>query len=73
MSDCSLALEAEPRTPSKVTEPNVTNMSMIASERPMSPTRLTTNAFFDATAADSLKNQKPMSRYDARPTPSQPT
>ncbi len=38
----------------------------------MSPTRFTTNAFFAATAADVLCCQKPMSRYDARPTPSQP-
>ena len=39
---------------------------------PMSPTRLTTNAFLAAAAADGLCCQKPISRYDARPTPSQP-
>ena len=39
----------------------------------MSPTRLTTNAFFAAVAADGLYCQNPMSRYEARPTPSQPT
>ena len=30
-------------------------------------------AFFAAVAASGLWNQKAMSRYDARPTPSQPT
>jgi hypothetical protein len=48
-------------------------MLITASERPMSPTRFTTNAFFAATAAESLCCQNPISRYDARPTPSQPT
>ena len=39
----------------------------------MSPTRLTTKAFLAAVAAVGLCCQKPISRYDARPTPSQPT
>ena len=39
----------------------------------MSPTRLTTNAFLAAVAATGLYCQNPISRYDARPTPSQPT
>jgi len=47
-------------------------MIMSATTKPMSPTRLTTNAFFAAVAAERLYCQKPMSRYDARPTPSQP-
>ena len=38
----------------------------------MSPTRLTRNAFFAAVAALGLCCQKPISRYEARPTPSQP-
>ena len=56
----------------KLVEPNVTNASMIASDIPMSPTRLITNAFLAAAAAECLCCQKPISRYDARPTPSQP-
>ena len=56
----------------KLVEPKVTNASMIAVDRPMSPTRLITNAFLAAAAAECLCCQKPMSRYDARPTPSQP-
>ena len=35
--------------------------------------RLATNAFLAATAYSVLWFQNPMSRYDARPTPSQPT
>ncbi len=49
------------------------NITMSATARPMSPTRLTMNAFFAAVAADGLCDQNPISRYDARPTPSQPT
>ena len=52
--------------------PNSLNISMIASAMPMSPTRLTTNAFLAAAAAEGLCCQNPISRYDARPTPSQP-
>src|SRR6185503_18277552 len=35
--------------------------------------RLTTNAFFPACAADGRVYQKPISRYEQTPTPSQPT
>ena len=52
--------------------PNWANISMIASAMPRSPTRLTTNALVAAVAAESLCCQNPISRYDARPTPSQP-
>ena len=38
-------------TPSNVTVPNVTNINMIASDRPTSPTRFTINAFLPAVAA----------------------
>ncbi len=48
-------------------------MAMIAIDRPRSPTRLTTNAFLAAVAYVGLWFQKPISRYEARPTPSQPT
>ena len=60
-------------TSTKAEEPKVASMSMIASDMPMSPTRLTTNAFFAAVAAVGLYCQKPINKYDARPTPSQPT
>src|SRR5215471_19027335 len=62
-----------PNTPLNVTEPKVANISMIATDIPRSPTRLATNAFLAATAAAGLYCQKPMSRYEVRPTPSQPT
>ena len=59
-------------TSTKAEDPKVASISMIASDIPMSPTRLTTKAFLAAVAAVGLCCQKPMSRYDARPTPSQP-
>ena len=37
-------------------------MSMIPSAKPTSPTRLTMNAFFAASAAERLRYQNPMSR-----------
>jgi len=43
-----------------------------AIRKPKSPMRFTIKAFFPAAAAESLMNQNPISRYDARPTPSQP-
>ncbi len=73
MSTPSLAPSAPAKTSSNVTDPNVANMIIMATARPMSPTRLTTNAFFAAVAADGLYCQNPISRYEARPTPSQPT
>src|SRR5215472_1368148 len=60
------------KTPVKLTEPNCWNISMIASDSPTSPTLLATNAFFAATAAAGLNCQNPISRYEARPTPSHP-
>src|SRR2546430_469652 len=64
---------AELRTSAYDVLPKVANISMIAMDRPTSPTRLTMNAFFAAVAAVGLCVQYPISRYDARPTPSQPT
>ncbi len=61
------------RTGPKAKVPKVVNISMIAIDRPMSPTRLTRKAFFAAVAALGLCCQKPIRRYEARPTPSQPT
>ena len=72
LSVASEAPEAASLTPVNEMVPKVTNISMIASDMPMSPTRLMTNAFLAAAAADGLCCQKPMRRYDARPTPSQP-
>ena len=50
--DCSFprAFDAESKTVAKSTRPNCTNMIMIATERPKSPTRLATKAFFAAAA-----------------------
>ncbi len=48
-------------------------MSIIAVMSPMSPTRFITKAFLPATAFSILWSQNPMSRNEARPTPSQPT
>ena len=60
-------------TVTKADEPKVASISMIAMDMPRSPTRLTTKAFLAAVAAVGLCCQKPISRYEARPTPSQPT
>ena len=49
------------------------NSSSTPSTNPKSPIRLTMNAFLPASEADFLTNQKPISRYEQRPTPSQPT
>ncbi len=68
----SLAPSARALTPLKEKVPKVVNISMIASAMPRSPTRFITNAFTAAAAAVGLCCQKPISRYDARPTPSQP-
>ena len=40
--------------------------------KPKSPMRLVTNAFLPATAAELRSNQNDTSRYEQRPTPSQP-
>ena len=50
VSTPSLAPSAAPKTWLKLTPPNWTNMIMIATDRPKSPTRLTTKAFFAAAA-----------------------
>src|SRR3954454_20055678 len=57
----------------KADDPNSAHMLITASDMPRAPTRFTTNAFLAAVAADGRSCQKPISRYDARPTPSQPT
>src|SRR6185437_8769515 len=66
------AVDALLNTSLNANPPNVVYISITPTDRPMSPTRLTTNAFFAATAAEGLCCQNPISRYEARPTPSQP-
>ena len=56
----------------KPTEPDSIHTAKMPSAKPKSPTRFTMKAFMAASLADFLSNQKPISRYDARPTPSQP-
>src|SRR5246500_302334 len=73
VSTPSLAVGVAAKTPLNEIDPNVANITNMASARPTSPTRFTTNAFLAAVAADGLWYQNPISRYDARPTPSQPT
>ncbi len=41
--------------------------------KPKSPTRFTMNAFFPASTAAARRYQKPISRYEQRPTASQKT
>jgi hypothetical protein len=50
------------KTPVKVIVPKVAKISMMASDRPASPTRLAMKAFFAAVAAAGLNCQKPISR-----------
>ena len=47
-------------------------MPAMPSRKPKSPTRLTRNAFRFAKIADGRVYQNPISRYDTRPTASQP-
>ncbi len=54
------------------TVPKTRNVPNIPSMKPRSPTRLTTNALIAAALALGFLNQKPISKYDASPTPSQP-
>ena len=55
----SLAAARRAKTPSNVTDPKVTNMSMIATDRPTSPTRLTMNAFLRGDRGDRLLEPEP--------------
>ena len=57
----------------KSSVPKVVQSSSIPRMNAKSPMRLTTNAFFPASMADCFWYQKPISRYEQRPTPSQPT
>ena len=53
--------------------PKVVKIRNIPSRKPASPIRFTMKAFLPASLALCFSNQKPMSRYEQRPTPSQPT
>src|SRR5216683_8017757 len=59
-------------TVEKSSEPKITKTAKIPSAKPKSPTRLTMKALIAASFADSRSYQKPIKRYDIRPTPSQP-
>jgi len=65
-------ISALSNTPVNWSVPVVTKISSIPRVKPKSPTRFTRNAFLPAWLALFLPNQKPMSRYEHRPTPSQP-
>ncbi len=53
---------AASKTWAKPTDPTVATITIRASARPISPTRLTTNAFLAAVAALGLADQNPISR-----------
>ena len=57
----------------KSTVPKRTNASSTPSTNPKSPILLTMNAFLPALAAEGFWYQKPMRRYEHKPTPSHPT
>jgi hypothetical protein len=64
-SPCASSFSIDSRTLSvwmPSTAAVLTQIAMIPSANPTSPTRLTMNAFFAASAADRLRYQKPMSR-----------
>src|SRR4029077_1455721 len=63
---------AAPKTVAKSSEPKIKKTANIPKEKPKSPTRLTRNALIAAALAEGRSYQKPTSRYDIKPTPSQP-
>src|SRR3954453_14070710 len=66
------AVGAFANTTSKLSEPKITKTAKMPSAKPKSPTRLTINAFIEALLAVARSYQKPISKYEHRPTPSQP-
>ena len=60
-------------TVSKSSEWNLSQMKTIPMRKAESPIRVVTKAFLAASAAALRSNQNPISRYEHRPTPSQPT
>ena len=67
-----LTCGARAKTWPNCSEPNVVKMRNRPSVKPQSPTRFTRKAFLPACDADFLWNQNEISRYEHRPTPSQP-
>src|SRR5581483_6475605 len=63
---------AAANTASKSKVLNTAQTPKMPSAKPKSPTRLTMKALIAAALAEGRVYQKPISRYDARPTPSQP-
>ncbi len=61
------------KTSAYAVEPVAANRTKTANIKPASPTTLMTNAFIAAATALGLKNQKPIRKYEARPTKPQPT
>ena len=66
------AFGAWAKTSGKLSVPKITKTAKIPSENPKSPIRLTINALIAAALAEGRSYQKPISRYDISPTPSQP-
>ncbi len=63
---------AVPKTTSKSSVPNFATMRASPISIAVSPTLVVTNAFLAAFALSVESNQNPISRYEHRPTPSQP-
>ncbi len=71
---CSTGIAAAASaTARKSSVPKVKNTRKIPRMKPQSPIRLAMKAFFPASDALCFSYQNPMSRYEHRPTPSQPT
>ena len=64
---------AVPKITSKSRVPNFATISARPMSIAVSPIRVVMNAFLAAFAFSVFSNQKPISRYEQRPTPSQPT
>ena len=60
------------KTSSKLIVPKKKNIKKIAIARPKSPILLTINAFIAALLAVSFLYQKPINKYEHKPTPSHP-
>ena len=63
---------ALPKMAAKSSVPNSASTAAMPSIMPRSPTRLTRKALRFAKIAVGFSYQKPISRYETRPTPSQP-
>ncbi len=63
---------AVPKTSSKSSVPNFATINARPISIAVSPIRVVMNAFLAAFAFSVLSNQKPISRYEQSPTPSQP-